>query len=189
MQDTETIRKARSNCEDICLIAKFLDGSKSAFEELFHKHQRKLFSVCRHFLGSSVEAEDATQDTFLSIYRGLKYFKGESSFRTWAYQITARTCMTRMHRIKRHNELSAELIEHPSARGNQSIDHIVVQDAISKLPDHYRAVLILRYYEQLSTEETAEALGCSIGQIKMRLHRSRNALKDILSQTTGGEIS
>ena len=93
----DSTRKARSNCEDICLIAKFLDGSESAFEELFRKYQSRLFSLCRHFLGNNTDAEDAVQDAFLSIYHGLGRFRGDSGFYTWAYaaspsEAASRTC-------------------------------------------------------------------------------------------------
>ena len=186
-KEAERVQKARSNCEDICLIAKFLDGSEAAFEELFRKYQRRLFSVCRHFLGSYTEAEDAVQDAFLDIYNGLKHFKGKSSFHTWAYRITVRTCISRMHKLKRRNESVSEWVESPSAEGNPDIEGIMIQQAISRLPDQHRIVLILKYYEQLSIEEIAQALECSTDQMKMRLHRARNAMKGLLTQPTGGE--
>ena len=186
-KDAETVQKARSNCEDICLIAKFLDGSEAAFEELFCKYQCRLFSVCRHFLGSHTEAEDAVQDAFLVMYGALKRFKGESSFHTWAYAITVRTCFLRIRRINRRNEITNDRMDSISAEGNQNIERIVIQQAISKLPDQHRIVLILKYYQQLSIEEIAQALECSSDQMKMRLHRARNAMKDLLTQPTGGE--
>lgn len=185
---TEAARKARSNCEDICLIARFLDGSESAFEELFRKHQAQLFSVSLRFLGNRTEAEDAVQEAFLDIYQGLSRFKGQSSFLTWAYSITVRRCMTRMRKAARHGELSQALYESPG-KHSPDIDRILVQEAVDKLSDNHRIVLILKYYEQLSMQEIAEILGYGVAQVKMRLHRARNALRNLLSQTIGDETS
>ncbi len=187
LKEAERLRKVQSNCEDICLIAEFLDGSEAAFEELFHKYQARLFSVCRRFLGSRAEAEDTVQDAFLQIYSSLKRFRGESSFHTWAYGITVRTCISRMRKLRKRAESTGEWAEFPSAEGNPDVDRILIQQTISRLPDNHRIVLILRYYEQLSIEEAAQALQCGADQMKMRLHRARNAMKDLLTQPIGGE--
>ena len=186
-KEAERLRRVQSNCEDVCLIAEFLNGSEAAFEELFRKYQSRLFSVCRHFLGSHAEAEDTVQDAFVQIYSSLKRFRGESSFHTWAYGITVRTCISRMRKLKRHAESTGEWAELPSAEGNPDVERILIQQTISRLPDSHRIVLILRYYEQLSIEEAAQVLQCGADQMKMRLHRARNAMKELLTQPTGGE--
>lgn len=183
----DSARRARSNSEDICLIAKFLDGSESAFEELFRKYQSRLFSICRHFLGNESDAEDAVQDAFLSIYYGLKRFRGDSSFYTWAYGITVRSCVSHRRKHRRVTEQLGEMAECADDRGTADIERIVIRQAVSKLPDQHRMVLILKYYEQLSMEEMSPILGCSADQIKMRLHRARNALRGVLDLDMGGE--
>lgn len=180
----DSARKARSNSEDICLIAKFLDGSESAFEELFRKYQRRLFSLCRHFLGNDTDAEDAVQDAFLSIYHGLARFRGDSGFYTWAYGITVRTCLSQ--RRRRRTESLDDMPE-PAEQGGAYIDAVMIRQAVSKLPDQHRIVLILKYYEQLSMAEIAQVLGCSADQIKMRLHRARNVLRGVLDLEMGGD--
>jgi RNA polymerase sigma-70 factor (ECF subfamily) len=185
-QQLDSARRARSNSEDICLIAKFLDGSESAFEELFGKYQRRLFSLCRHFLGNDTDAEDAVQDAFLSIYHGLARFRGDSGFYTWAYGITVRSCISLRRKHRRKTESLDEMPE-PVDQGGADIDAIVVRQAVSKLPDQHRVVLILKYYEQLSMEEIAQVLGCSADRIKMRLHRARNTLRGELDLEMGGD--
>lgn len=182
----EVARKAKSNCEDICLIARFLDGSEAAFEELFRKYQGRLFSFCRHFLCNATEAEDVVQDTFLEVYRGLKGFRGDSTFMTWLYAIASRKCMTRYRQLERSVQ-PAESFEPESDWEMPDLDRMLVRQAISELPDQYRMVLILKYYEQFSLEEMAHTLGDGTDRLKMRLHRARNALKDILKQQTGGD--
>ena len=186
-QQLDSARKSRSNSEDICLIAKFLDGSESAFEELFRKYQSRLFSTCRHFLCNDTDAEDAAQDAFLSIYHGLAHFRGDSSFYTWAYGITARSCFTHRRKHGRSTEQLDQMPECADDCETAGIDRIVIRQAVAKLPDQYRIVLILKYYEQLSMEEMAAILGCSADQIKMRLHRARNALRGILNLDMGGD--
>ncbi len=180
----DSARRARSNSEDICLIAKFLDGSESAFEELFRKYQSRLLAMCRHFLGNDADAEDAVQDAFLSIYHGLARFRGDSGFYTWAYGIAVRTCLSQ--RRRRQNESLDDMPE-PADQGGADIDAIVIRQAVSKLPDQHRIVLILKYYEQLSMEEIAQVLGCSADRIKMRLHRARNVLRGALDLEMGGD--
>lgn len=181
----QSARRLQSNHEDICLIAEFLNGSESAFEELFRKYQRRLFSLCRHFLDNDADAEDAVQDAFLSIYQGLTRFRGDSGFYTWAYGITVRSCLS--HRRKRKTE-SLDDIPEPADRANRDeIDRIVIRQAVSKLPDDHRIVLILKYYEQLSMEEIAQVLGCPADRIKMRLHRARNVLRGVLDIEMGGD--
>ena len=186
-QQLDSARKARSNSEDICLIAKFLDGSESAFEELFRKYQRRLFSLCRHFLGNDADAEDAVQDAFLSIYHGLSRFRGDSGFYTWAYGITVRSCISHRRKQRRPTESLDDMPEPVDRANHDEIDAIVIRQAVSKLPDQHRIVLILKYYEQLSMEEIAQVLGCSADRIKMRLHRARNALRGVLDPEMGGD--
>lgn len=186
MQQLDSARKARSNSEDICLIAKFLDGSESAFEELFRKYQGRLFSLCRHFLGSEADAEDAVQDAFLSIYHALGRFRGDSAFYTWAYGITARCCLSHRRRNRRPMERLDDIPEPSEDRGRSDIDRIVVREAVSKLPDQHRIVLVLKYYEQLSMEEIGRVLDCPVERIRMRLHRARNALRGVLDM--GGDV-
>ncbi len=183
----DSARRCRSNAEDICLIAKFLDGSESAFEELFRKYQGRLLSICRHFLCNDTDAEDAVQDAFLSIYHGLARFRGDSSFYTWAYGIAVRSCISHRRRHRPATEPLDDVPEAADCRVGDDIDRIIVQQAVSKMPEQYRIVLILKYYEQLSMEEIAAILGCSADRIKMRLHRARNALRGVLDLDMGGD--
>ena len=169
--------------EDQILITQFLTGDEGAFATLFRKYQGRFLSIARRFLNDEGEAEDVTQETFLDIYHGLRKFRRGSSFHTWAYRILVRKCGERQKRLSRHRQSSAALEsmrELPSPGGLPFADGLLIQGALQRLPDDARMLLILKYYEQLSSEEIAEVLNCNVGQAKMRAHRAKNALKDLL---------
>ena len=176
--------------EDDALITRFLAGEQAAFETLFRKYQGRFLSVARRFLNDAAEAEDVTQETFLDIYHGLRRFRRSAAFQTWAYRILARKCGEHKKQLNRRRQVStaAENTRELSAPDTLShADSLMIQEALKRLPDEARIALILKYYEQLSSEEIAEVLGCNVGQAKMRAHRAKNALKNLLKPMWGQE--
>ncbi len=160
-----------TDSEDQTLIAQFLAGDEGAFSALFRKYQGRFLSVARRFLNDDGEAEDVTQEAFLDIYHGLRHFRHGSSFHTWAYRILVRKCGERQKRLARRRQGSASLEslrELPAAEGMPRAESLLVQETLQRLPDDARMTLILKYYEQLSSEEIAEVLNCNVGQAKMR---------------------
>lgn len=171
--------------EDQTLIVQFLAGEERAFAALFRKYQGRFLCVARRFLNDEGEAEDVTQETFLDIYYGLRGFRRGSSFHTWAYRILVRKCGERRKRIARRGPVSTSismenLRDLPAPEDLPIADSLLIQETLQRLPDEARMTLILKYYEQLSSEEIAEVLNCNVGQAKMRAHRAKNALKDLL---------
>ncbi len=176
--------------EDHSLILQFLAGDAGAFETLFRKYQGRFLSVARRFLGDEEEAEDVTQETFVDIYHGLRHFRRGAAFQTWAYRILVRKCGERSRRRARRRQFSASsaaLQELPAPDALPPADSILIRQALQELPADARMTLILKYYEQLSSEEIAEVLGCNVGQAKMRAHRAKNALKNLLKPMWGSE--
>jgi len=169
---------AGSHQEDLDLITRFLAGEVNAFERLFRKYQCPLFSVCRQFFGNIEDAEDVLQDAFLQIYKDLRRFKGRSTFFTWAYSVTVHACLTRArHRKSRDKTPAIEIrVTAPDPFRQQ------VRDAVLTLPDRFRMVIILQYYQELSQEEIARVLGWSVGQVKVNVHRARRLLREALGQ-------
>ena len=179
-----------TDCEDNALITQFLAGDEGAFALLFRKYQGRFQSVARRFLNDEGDAEDVTQETFLDIYHGLRRFRRGSTFHTWAYRILVRKCEERYKRLarRRQNSTSMETLrEMPAPDGLPLSDSLLLQEALQRLPEDARMALILKYYEQLSGEEIAKVLGCNVGQAKMRAHRAKNALKDLLKPLWGNE--
>lgn len=123
------------------------------------------------------------QEAFVDIYHGLRHFNRRSAFQTWAYQIVVRKCGERRRRQAQRQMAPSSLDgmrELPAVATLPDVEEMLVQEAMRQLPDEARMVLILRYYEQFSGEEIAEILGCNVGQAKMRVHRAKNALKELL---------
>ena len=165
------------------LIARFLNGDEAAFETLFRAYQHRFLALSRRFLDDQNEAEDVVQEAFVDIYHGLRRFRRQSSFQTWAYRIVVRKCGERQRKQARQAIVPASLDTMRDMAGGETLpgaDAMVVQQALKRLPADVRMALILRYYEQLSHEEIAEILNCNVGQAKMRVHRAKNALKELL---------
>jgi len=166
-----------SHAEDKWLIARFLAGEAAAFERLFRKYQGPLFAICRRFFGNAADAEDVLQDAFLQIYAGLARFNGRSTFFTWAYSVAVHTCLTKARRVKRAQD-TGSLVEKrtPDPLRQQ------VRDAVLALPDRYRMVVILQYYQGLSQAEIAQVLHWTVGQVKINAHRARHLLREALGR-------
>lgn len=171
-------------------------GDDRAFEELVISLTPKLLATARRFLQDESDACDALQDAFLSAFRAMHSFAGESKLSTWLHRITVNACLMKLRARQRRSERSIDdLLPAFRADGHSATPerewHMPSEvlspemrrrlvDAVDELPDAYRTVLMLRDVEGLDTAETAAALGVSENAIKMRLHRARQALKTLL---------
>jgi RNA polymerase sigma-70 factor (ECF subfamily) len=144
------------------------------------------------------DANDAVQDAFLSAFKGISQFKGLSRLGTWLHRIVVNAALGRLRSRQRHPEKSIEdLVPHfgegehqldppvpwkatPETRLQQWESCELVRDCVNRLAENYRTVLLLRDIEGLDTEETAQMLGTSLGVVKTRLHRGRQALRTLL---------
>jgi len=183
------------------LVARARAKDYLAFEELLDRYEDKVFRLAYRFTRNETEAKEVMQDTFLSVWRRLDSFKGESQFSSWVYRLTANAALMRLRAQRRHPEMSTE--ELPSGfldrngplpaigenwakrpddelQSHELRDHI--QAAVDALPDLYRTVFLIRDVEGLSTEETAQVLGISVPTVKTRLHRARIALRDAIGE-------
>jgi RNA polymerase sigma-70 factor (ECF subfamily) len=175
-------------------------------EHLVRENIGWMLALAERLLRDRGLAEDAVQDSLISALRGLDKFRGESSLKTWLHRITTNTALSKLRQLNRVVEQSIEeylptfdvnecRIE-PAWRHLASITELLevedirerVSDGINTLPDTYRVVLQLRDIEGYDTSETAELLGISTENVKVRLHRSRAALKRILEPLLRGVI-
>ncbi|MCE5199951.1 MAG: sigma-70 family RNA polymerase sigma factor [Armatimonadota bacterium] len=147
----------------------------SAFDQLFHRHKPFVYNVCYRMLGSAEDAADAAQTAFIRAYKSLSGFRSNSVFRTWLYRIAINVCLEAL-RSRRRNERLMDKVEEPYPAA-ETDDRL--WEAILMLPGNFRSVLVLFYFQQLSTQETAQALNCSESAVRTRLHRARAALKEI----------
>jgi RNA polymerase sigma-70 factor (ECF subfamily) len=188
-----------SGASDEELVARARSKDFAAFEELLDRYEDKVFRLAYRFVRNESEAKEILQDTFLSIWRKLDTFKGDSQFSSWVYRVTANTALMRLRTQRRHPEVSTEELPAGFLDENRQLsagdnwsrrpdDQLQseelrrhIQAAVDALPELYRTVFLVRDVEGLSTEETAELLHVSIPTVKTRLHRARLALRDAIS--------
>ncbi|MGB6833664.1 MAG: sigma-70 family RNA polymerase sigma factor [Candidatus Acidiferrum sp.] len=179
------------------LVAAAKSGDVAAFEELVSRYERKIFRLTMNITGNREDAEDAMQDAFLKSYSHLKTFQGDSRFYTWLVRIAANEALMRL-RKRRPNQFSLdepiagdedlmprELRDWgpgPEQRFAQVEMREILSSVIEELEPDYRMVFVLRDIEELSTEDTASALGISVPAVKSRLLRARLKLRQKLDR-------
>lgn len=184
--------------DETALLARLRDGDEAAFEQVVREHAGHLLAVARRFLRNEDDANDAVQEAFLSAVKSLDKFEGGSRLSTWLHRIVVNACLMKLRTDRRRPARSIEdflpgfLEDGHQARpaspwkptpepGIQSSElRTLVRGAIDQLPDMHRVVLLLRDIEELDTQQTALYLGISESAVKTRLHRARQALREIL---------
>jgi RNA polymerase sigma-70 factor, ECF subfamily len=179
------------------LVAAAKAGDVAAFEELVSRYERKIYRLTLNITGNREDAEDAMQDAFLKSFSHLKTFQGDSRFYTWLVRIAANEALMRL-RKRRPNQFSLdepvagdedlmprELRDWgpgPEQRFAQTEMREILSSVIEQLEPDYRTVFVLRDIEELSTEDTASALGISVPAVKSRLLRARLKLRQKLDR-------
>ena len=179
---------------DAHLISKHLQGDRQASQALVERYQDLVYSLAWRMLGDGEEARDAAQEVFLSALEALPRFRGESAFSTWLYRIAANTCITRskLRRQRRTREVPAEDWDPPDEHSPSSLelveqgqrDHLLHQ-AVAELPEPYRLVIVLHYFQELTGAQVAQVLKVPEGTVKARLFRAQRLLQRKLN--TRGE--
>jgi len=185
---------------DQILVAKVKSGDYQAFESLVNRYESKVYHLALRMLRNPQDAEDALQETFLQVYRGLPGFEGRSAFSTWLFRLATNTCLMKIrHRAteppkllpledylprQEHGEVPqmVDWTDRPEEALLSKESREKMMEALEKLPPEYRAVFILRDMEGFSNAETGESLGISVAAVKSRLHRARLALRGMLSE-------
>ena len=149
------------------------------------------FYICYRQLGETALAEEATQDIFIKIYTSVHNFRKEAKFSTWLYRIATNHCINlnnRHHRRHRGQQQSFDEMHNPPSDQETPLQQLEkrnfeeqLQEALHKLPDEHRVLLILRDIQDCSYEEIAEITQLNVGTIKSRIHRGRSNLRQILS--------
>jgi RNA polymerase sigma-70 factor (ECF subfamily) len=171
------------------LIRAAQQGDRSAFDELVRQTYVDTFTLACRLTGNEEDARDVAQDAYLRAWRGIGRFRGEAQFSTWMYRITANAAATHTHRRRRQRtepledhmhpvEERMESLPGPAAQSAEALDR--VSQAIDTLPVKLRHVVILKDVYGLSHEDIASELDISVAAAKVRLHRARRKLKDVL---------
>jgi RNA polymerase sigma-70 factor (ECF subfamily) len=185
---------------DFELIERIQGGDQEACEILVREYGGRMLSVARRLLRNEEDARDAMQEAFFCAFRSLRDFKGTARLSTWLHRILVNACLMKLRSSSRRPEASIEELlptfdstghqvdpaqEWPQCPESQSISRELreqVRAAIETLPANYRAVLMLRDIEELSTQEVAKILGLTPMAVKVRLHRARQALRTLLER-------
>ncbi len=172
---------------DAEVVARFREGDTAAFGELVARHQLRLMRLILRLLESPDDAEDVSQEVFVSVFENRSSFRGEASFGTWATAIAVNKCRTHGRRAARRRWLTQlvkrELSPRPINRHESAEDEIEeVRLAVRRLPPTYREPVVLYYFEQMSVAEISTVLNLRPNTVDARLSRARRMLCSILSQ-------
>jgi RNA polymerase sigma-70 factor (ECF subfamily) len=200
--DGPSIRASAAGPTDADLIAAIRAGDQRACEAFVRRYAPRMLVVAGRFLRADDQRDDAVQEAFISAFRSLDTFAGGASLATWLHRITVNACLMRLRKLKRTDEVSIEALlprfksdghyatrvasppdDGPADAASRAETRARVRACIDRLPETYRAVLLLRDIEELDTDETAKLLDCTPGNVKVRLHRARQALRALLIES------
>jgi RNA polymerase sigma-70 factor (ECF subfamily) len=184
------------SADDRVLIDRSLAGDTEAFGRLVQRHEDRLYGTLVHLLGSTADALDVAQETFVLAWQNLASFRGDSAFYSWLFRIAHNAAVSfrrRNRRATRSGDRAMDVREEETADLRPTTDPAhgllseerrhAVQDALADLADDYRTVLVLKEMDGLSYEDIAAVVGCPIGTVRSRIHRARQELKVKLGRT------
>ena len=192
--------------DDLALVRRAQQGDYTAFETLVSRYEGRLYGLALRIVGSRHDAEDVVQQTFVSLIEHLEQFRGDAAFSTWLTRIAANHALALLRKrgrqqavgtVQEHGEEGYADVPHPDyiAQWRETPEQIasrnetqrLLAEALDELDEKYRLVFLLRDVEGLSTQETAEVLGISTANVKVRLLRARLMLRERLTRIFGDE--
>ena len=170
-------------------------GDTSAFEQLYRRHFRRVYTLCLRMTGNPTQAEDLTQEAFVHLLNKVGSFRGESQFTTWLHRLTVNQVLMHFRKRGVRLEQTTEDGEAPAGavpgtddpRRVPVIDRIALERAVAQLPPGYRTVFILHDVEGYEHTEIARMLGVAPGTSKSQLHKARMRLRSLMRQHSAGE--
>jgi RNA polymerase sigma-70 factor (ECF subfamily) len=181
------------------LVIAARDGDRPAFDELVRRTYVDTYTLAMRLTAHEEDARDVVQETYLRAWKGIGSFRGDAQFTTWLYRITANTAYTTVRKRRRHRaepldtmlvepaELRLESSPEDSAEQSAMLDRLAV--ALDQLPPKLRVLVVLKDVYGMSHEEIADELGISVSAAKVRLHRGRKKLRDLLHEDSGSETA
>lgn len=170
-------------------------GDQDAFEQLMRGNEKRIYNLALRMTGNPDDAMDLSQEAFLNAWRGLKFFKGESSFSTWLYRLASNVCIDYLRKQSRRREISPTVsleegeespLDLPDERYSPEVllerreKRRAVERGLARLNDGQRQVLVMRELSGMSYQEIGQALDLEEGTVKSRIARARMALRKIL---------
>jgi RNA polymerase sigma-70 factor (ECF subfamily) len=189
-RSAETVPTTEASEFDYRLAQRIAGGDMQAFEELYQRYYRRVYSLCLRMTNHKAEAEDLTQEIFIHVYRKIGGFRGESTMRTWLYRVTVNKVLmhfrknsTRREQTTEDGELPEPVVKVTKTKGQTPLlDRLALEHAIAQLAPGYRAVFILHDVEGYEHAEIAQICGNSIGTSKSQLHKARKKLYELLRE-------
>ena len=182
---------------DEVLVQRFKNGDRRAFSELIDRHQNRVYSLCYRWMGNQQAAEEVTQEVFVSLFRSLERFRGDSKFSTWLHRVTVNHCKNQnLYRQRRAHGRHESLDSAPEDGAVRQIPSTgpstdsgafqteaekMLHEGLAALDEDHRQIILLRDLEDLSYEEISSLLDLPKGTVKSRLHRARVELARQLS--------
>ena len=198
--DTPLALAAAIHRDDTILLEGLRRADEAAYETLILRYEQPVFSLVSRLVDDAGDAADVVQEVFLKVFRNVNSFRGESSLKTWIYRIALHEASNRRRWWFRHKAQETpidpvEAGEHEFSGADRLVDRgespfekfahtevrAVVEEALTHVPEPYRTALILRDLEDMSYEEVAEVLQISLGTVKSRITRGRDALRKKLT--------
>lgn len=154
-----------------------------AFEQLLNRYEAKVFRLALALLRDAARAEDATQETFLKLWRALPDYDARASPGTWLYTIARNTCLSAFRSDSYRKTLPLDAISEPAAPARPLLADMEVERCLERLPEVQRTVITLFYLQERRVDEVARMLGIPEGTVKSHLHRARLALSETIKET------
>ena len=178
------------------LMGRIAEGDNSAFEILVHRHQTSILNLIYRFIGDRTQAKDLAQEVFIRVWQAAGSYQPKAKFTTWIYRITANLCMNelkssrrrRLFQFLRFGKDQGNTIEEVLVDVSPSPEDLLlsreqsrrISDALQSLPDNQRMALILKRYDDLSYQEIAQIVGCSVSAVESLLVRAKRTLQEKL---------
>ena len=176
------------------LMARVAEGDDSAFEILVNRHQTSVLNLIYRFIADRTQAKDLAQEVFIRVWQGAKSYEPKAKFTTWLYRITANLCFNelksarrkRWFSFSRSDEVGEQTLEETLADNRPSAEDLLLEKersrqisgALQSLPENQRMALILSRYDDLSYQEIAQVIGCSVPAVESLLVRAKRGLQE-----------
>ena len=170
---------------DLELVVRAKEADTEAFSELVNRHQQMVYNLAYRFMRDPVLAEDVAQEAFIKAYRLLGGFRGDCTFSTWLYRVTASVCLNEIERRKRRAEVellpSHEMPEVPERLERLDVPEMM-RHCVDKLPGRYQKIVTLYYLKEISYDDIARIMKIPSGTLKTWMYRARAQLRKILER-------
>jgi len=198
----ERIVEVATEGDDLRLAEALRQGAEPAYEELLHRFQQPVYNLAIRLLGDAGEASDVVQEVFLKVFRNIGSFRGHSTLKTWIYRITVNEAHNARRWFFRHRRREVELDTNPEDTRHwknaipdrrrspyeaavEREQHVMIEAALDRMNPIFREAVVLRDITGLSYEEIADVLSVSLGTVKSRILRGREALRGELAGNAG----